>query len=99
MAVRKINSKEVKVSSSEKGSSLNTAASKAKSRQRGKLDKAVIEQKKNEIKALHLAPLPLVFTVMICSGMMWVLAFRDVFATGRSIMGEMDAAMLVSWFS
>lgn len=43
---------------------------------------------------MHLAPLPLVMMVLLCSGALWVLSFRDVMATGRSIAGGMDDAML-----
>lgn len=87
MAVRTKRSKE-QVSQS-------SAATKAKSQQKAKLDKAVIEQRKKEVRVLHFAPLPLVFTVLVCSGILWLLSFRDVFATGRPILGEMDEAMLV----
>ena len=48
---------------------------------------------------MHLAPLPLVMMVLLCSGALWVLSFRDVMATGRSIAGGMDDAMLVSWLA
>jgi hypothetical protein len=43
----------------------------------------------------HLPPLPLVCTVMLCSGFLFVYAFRDVFATGRNIGGDPDQAFLV----
>lgn len=48
-----------------------------------------------EIVAEHLPPLPLVFTIIACSGVLFVFSFRDVFATGRNVGGEMDEAMLV----
>ena len=48
---------------------------------------------------MHLAPLPLFLMVLLCSGALWVLSFRDVMATGRSIAGGMDDAMLVSWLA
>ena len=44
----------------------------------------------------HLPPLVLVFTVMLCSGFLFMYAFRDVFATGRNIGGDVDEAFLVS---
>jgi hypothetical protein len=44
----------------------------------------------------HLPPLPLVLTVMACSGFLFVYAFRDIFATGRNIGGVPDEAYLVS---
>jgi hypothetical protein len=51
-----------------------------------------------EMIAEHLPPLALVFTVLACSGILWVFAFRDVFSTGRNIAGSLDEAMLVSQF-
>ena len=50
---------------------------------------------KAQLVADHLPPLPLVFTVLACSGALWILAMRDVLATGRIIAGEPDEAMLV----
>jgi hypothetical protein len=47
----------------------------------------------------HIPPLPLVITVMACSGFLFVYAFRDIFATGRNIGGDPDEAYLVSLFS
>ena len=44
----------------------------------------------------HLPPLPLVFTVLVCSGFLFMFAIRDFMATGRNIFGEADEAMLVS---
>ena len=38
----------------------------------------------------HFVPLPLLFTIMICSGFLWLISFRDVFATGRVIFGSID---------
>ena len=43
----------------------------------------------------HLPPIFLVFTVMVCSGFVFMYAFRDVFATGRTIGGFRDHAYLV----
>ena len=34
----------------------------------------------------HLVPLPLVLTVLICSGFYWIVCFRDVMATGKPIL-------------
>jgi len=42
----------------------------------------------------HLPPLPLILTVMACSGFLFVYAFRDIFATGRNIGGDPDEAYL-----
>jgi hypothetical protein len=44
----------------------------------------------------HLPPIFLVFTVMVCSGFLFMYSFRDVFATGRTIGGFRDHAYLVS---
>ena len=55
----------------------------------------------------HLLPLPLVLTVLICSGLFWIASFRDVFATGKPILDTLgvlwgqddaDANFLVSCF-
>ena len=43
----------------------------------------------------HLPPILLVFTVMVCSGFLFMYSFRDVFATGRTIGGIQDHAYLV----
>lgn len=48
------------------------------------------------IAAEHLPPLPLVFTVLACSGALWILGLRDMAATGKNILGEWDNAYLVS---
>ncbi|KAL3791856.1 hypothetical protein ACHAW5_002907 [Stephanodiscus triporus] len=34
----------------------------------------------------HLLPLPLVLTVLVCSGLFWIASFRDVMATGKPIL-------------
>lgn len=49
-----------------------------------------------DIAAEHLPPIGLVFTVIACSGFLFVFSFRDVFATGRIIGGASDEALLVS---
>jgi hypothetical protein len=55
-----------------------------------------------DLVAEHLPPLGLVTIVMACTGILWVFAMRDVFATGRIIAGHHDAAMQVGsiscWF-
>ena len=65
----------------------------------GKAAKKPTRQTAEEFRGMHLAPLPLVMMVLLCSGALWVLSFRDVMATGRSIAGGMDDAMLVSWLA
>jgi hypothetical protein len=44
----------------------------------------------------HLPPIILVFTIMVCSGFVFMYSFRDVFATGRTIGGYRDHSYLVS---
>jgi hypothetical protein len=58
--------------------------------------KPMDEQVTKELIAEHLPPIGLVFTIMACSSILWVFAFRDAFATGRNIAGPLDEAMLVS---
>ena len=48
-----------------------------------------------EVANDHLPPIILIFTVMACSGFLFVYSFRDVFATGRNIGGAYDHAYLV----
>lgn len=50
---------------------------------------------KKELIEEHLPPIGLVFTIIACSGFLFMFAFRDVFATGRNIGGEIDEAYLV----
>jgi len=47
-----------------------------------------------EVANDHLPPIILIFTVMACSGFLFVYSFRDVFATGRNIGGAYDHAYL-----
>mmetsp|Transcript_22607 Transcript_22607/g.48952 ORF Transcript_22607/g.48952 Transcript_22607/m.48952 type:complete len:475 (+) Transcript_22607:120-1544(+) len=39
-----------------------------------------------EVSIHHLLPLPLVLTVLVCSGLFWIASFRDVFATGKPML-------------
>jgi len=50
--------------------------------------------RKKDLASDHLPPIVLVFTVLACSGFLFVYAFRDVFATGRNIGGVPDEAYL-----
>lgn len=43
----------------------------------------------------HLPPLFLIFTVMICSGAIFVFGIRDFLTTGKIIAGSWDAALMV----
>jgi hypothetical protein len=67
-----------------------------KEAQKTQLDAKIKASKVAELKEMHLTPLPLVITVLICSGALWVFALRDFIATGRVIGGAMDEAMQVS---
>jgi hypothetical protein len=40
---------------------------------------------KEQLQALHLASLPLVLVVLVCSGFLWMLAFCDAMATAQPI--------------
>eukprot|EP00536_Pseudo-nitzschia_multiseries_P012757 jgi/Psemu1/244827/estExt_Genewise1.C_5050009 len=52
------------------------------------------QRPKADVAGDHLPPLFFVFSVMACSGFLFVYAFRDVFATGRNIGGSPDEAYL-----
>lgn len=41
----------------------------------------------------HLLPLPLVLTVLICSGLFWIASFRDVMATGKPILDTLGRVL------
>ena len=68
-----------------------------KSQQKNKLEKEVKEKLRQKAVNAYFPPLPLVLTILICSGFMWMLAFRDMMATGKSLIGPMDDAFLVSF--
>lgn len=82
------------------------AALRRKAEQSLKSSKNVVNQKNKQEKEPtktsqqlaeeHLPPLLLVFTIMACSGLLWVFALRDFLATGRVIAGSWDYAMQVS---
>mmetsp|Transcript_6880 Transcript_6880/g.15114 ORF Transcript_6880/g.15114 Transcript_6880/m.15114 type:complete len:409 (+) Transcript_6880:167-1393(+) len=81
-------------SATDSNSNNAAAEEERKNEQKQRLNDAVKSQRVEEFRGMHLAPLPLVMIVLVCSGIMWVMAFRDVMATGRSIAGPMDDAML-----
>mmetsp|Transcript_22613 Transcript_22613/g.40806 ORF Transcript_22613/g.40806 Transcript_22613/m.40806 type:complete len:406 (-) Transcript_22613:136-1353(-) len=66
-----------------------------KEAQKTELDAKIKASKVAELKEMHLTPLPLVITVLVCSGALWIFALRDFIATGRVIGGAMDEAMQV----
>lgn len=82
-----------------KKESLKAASKSPPSKKASDEDKAKNEQVRKEqheqLVAEHLPPLALVFTVLACSGALWILAMRDVLATGRVIAGVWDEAMLL----
>ena len=77
-------------------SSVAAEDDRIKNQQKQRLDEKVKSQRSAEFRGMHFVPLPLVVIILVCSGFMWVMAFRDVMATGRSIGGPMDDAMQVS---
>lgn len=60
-----------------------------------RLNQGAFKKEQYVIAEEHLPPLPLVFTILMCSGALLVLALRDVMATGRNIGGSWDEAMMV----
>jgi len=40
----------------------------------------------------HLLPLPLVLITLLCSGLFWVMSFRDAFATGQPLLLNLSSA-------
>ena len=85
--------------------SYNNAKSK-KGSARKKTDKNhVIPNASTSQAVQHLLPLPLVLTVLVCSGLFWIASFRDVMATGKPMLdtlsilwgqNDADANFLVS---
>lgn len=68
-----------------------------------KMDALAMSTKKQYAKNMHLIPLPLQCTVLLCSGFLFLLAYRDLFATGKVMFGDMDLAMLhytrsITWY-
>ena len=45
----------------------------------------------------HLVPLPLVLTVLVCSGFYWIVCFRDVMATGKPILDYDNRLSSMVW--
>lgn len=86
-------------SGSQGGLAIKSSSSKGndgalKEKQKDELDKNVAEKIRKDLVADHLPPMPLVLTILLCSGFMWVYGFRDMMATGRPIGGSMDEAYL-----
>jgi len=83
-----------------------TKANKAateKRKQKKLLDDKVTLLKNATAISNHFVPIPLLLTVLICSGFLSILSYRDFFSTGKVILGPMDEAMLtftksMQWF-
>jgi len=98
MVVRKRN-KNADLTTKDGSGKVCLKSSLEKDKQKKKLDDLVKNRKVDN----HLVPMFLLAAVMVCSGVLWTLAFRDVFATGRIVAGKMDEAMLhftrsTAWF-
>lgn len=81
-----------------KSSKIVKAASTASAKTQPNQDNVtqdVVPTVKKDLIEEHLPPIGLVFTIIACSGFLFMFAFRDVFATGRNIGGAMDEAYLV----
>ncbi len=57
---------------------------------RKKTDKQFIPYESAGPITHHLLPLPLVLTVLVCSGLFWIASFRDVMATGKPILDTLS---------
>lgn len=76
----------------------------AKAEQKKRLDDNLAKAKLNAAKELHFVPMPLMLTILVCSGALSIMAYRDMFGTGKVIFGAEDAAMLhftgsTRWFN
>lgn len=50
------------------------------------------EKSSSAAAAHHLLPLPLVIITLLCSGLFWVMSFRDAFATGQPLFLKLSTA-------
>jgi hypothetical protein len=66
----------------------------AKALQRKQLDENISKAKIEVAKELHFVPNVLFLIVLICSGALAILSYRDMFGTGKVIFGEHDEALL-----
>ena len=94
---RRKNATAANAAASADGADHSATGSSSRDDKYSKAEKKPKQQTAAEFRGMHLAPLPLVMIVLLCSGALWVLSFRDVMATGRPIAGGMDDAMLVSF--
>lgn len=88
MAARKHKSK------SQNGKVIANDEPKAKSEQRKKLDEKLSNAQMDAARDLHFVPMVLQLIIMICSGFLAILAYRDMAGTGKVIFGDMDQSML-----
>lgn len=66
----------------------------AKTQQKEELDKNVTDAKISAAKEMHFIPTALLLTVLICSGILAIISYRDLFGTGKVIFGDSNLAML-----
>mmetsp|Transcript_18403 Transcript_18403/g.22527 ORF Transcript_18403/g.22527 Transcript_18403/m.22527 type:complete len:410 (-) Transcript_18403:45-1274(-) len=66
----------------------------AKLKQREKLDTHVSKAAIEAAKSAHFVPTLLVITILVCSGALAILSYRDLVGTGKIIFGPRDEAML-----
>lgn len=84
-------------------SSANDDKNDSKALQKKQLDENVSSAKIEVAKELHFVPHMLLFVVLVCSGTMAIMSYRDMFGTGKVIFGEHDEALLkftgsTKWF-
>jgi hypothetical protein len=66
----------------------------AKVQQRKELDEKVVKAKIDAAREMHFVPTILLFIILVCSGGLTIMSYRDMCATGKVIFGKGDAAML-----
>jgi hypothetical protein len=74
-----------------------------KALQKKQLDENISKAKIEVAKELHFVPYVLLSVVLVCSGALAILSYRDMFGTGKVIFGEHDKALLqftgsTKWF-
>jgi hypothetical protein len=74
-----------------------------KQQQKKELDEKLNQAKIESFRGAHFVPMLLLFTVLVCSGFLGILSYRDTFGTGKVIFGDSDEAMLkftssTKWF-
>mmetsp|Transcript_15059 Transcript_15059/g.22767 ORF Transcript_15059/g.22767 Transcript_15059/m.22767 type:complete len:410 (-) Transcript_15059:83-1312(-) len=92
-----------KTGTATKSTSKSETKDTAKIEHKKQLDEKVNDAKIQAMRDLHLVPIFLLFTILTCSGALCVMAYRDMFGTGKVIFGTADQAMLdftrsTKWF-